>query len=331
MRFFLFFIFSLFFSCDLSARELSSPTALDIFRYIEQGDQSFLQPASSGRIQSAMFGMVRNGGTRFHEGIDIKSVKKMSNGTPMDLVYSVYPGRVAHISPENNGSYGRYVVLLHNKDGVEFYTLYAHLLSVFPGLKEGSFVSGKTILGMLGQTSTVYSISKNSAHLHFEVGFVLGGAGFDSWFLKNYGAGNLHGLYNGYNLLGADPIDFYSFYLKKRDLSPVKWINNLKKAFTLRYPESSVPDLIKRSPALFAEGDLSNNFYWEIDFTWFGLPLEFRRVAPSFSITEVLNVDESLFSLSEKRAVLVKKENRYFPGKSLKNYLEILFNSSAER
>ena len=90
--------------------------------------------------------MVRDGGSRFHEGIDVKSVKKMGNGTPMDLIYAVYPGIVAHLSPENNGSYGRYVVLLHRKDGFEFYTLYGHLLSVSPALKEGDTIRAGTIL-----------------------------------------------------------------------------------------------------------------------------------------------------------------------------------------
>lgn len=329
MRFFLLLILSILFHLELSAQKIFSPTALDIFRHIEQGDNSFLQPASSGRIQSAMFGMVRDGGSRFHEGIDVKSVKKMGNGTPMDLIYAVYPGTVAHLSPENNGSYGRYVVLLHRKDGFEFYTLYGHLLSVSPALKEGDKVRAGTILGMLGQTSTVYNISRSSAHLHFEIGMVLGEAGFDKWFIRNYGPGNLHGRYNGFNLAGADPIGFYTFHSGKADFLPAAWLKTLKPAFTVYYPDSSVPSLLKRSPALCDRAIPEELFHWEIDFTWFGLPVAFRPVKAADSELKIKNVSSNFCSVAEKRSVLVRRGGQFVPGKTLKNYLEIIFNPSS--
>lgn len=328
MRFCLFIFFIAIFHSELSAQKILSPTALDIFRHIEQGDNTFLQPASSGRIQSAMFGMVRNNNSRFHEGIDICSVVKMENGTPMDLVYCVYPGVIAHLSPENNGSYGRYVVLLHRKDNFEFYTLYGHLLSISPLLKEGDVVRSGTILGMLGQTSTVYQISKSSAHLHFEIGIVLGGKGFDSWFLRNYGQGNLHGYYNGFNLVGADPIDFYTFHSGKKDFLPEAWLKSQQRAFTLRYLNAAIPDILKRSPGLCKKQIPEENLGWEIDFTWFGLPVEFRPVNCSFPLQQILNVDASLCRLAVKRGVLSEQNNTFHPGKTLKNYLEILFDSS---
>lgn len=328
MRFFFFLVFILGCYLELSAQKIFCPTALDVFKAVEQGDKSFLQPASSGRIESAMFGMVRNSGSRFHEGIDIRSVKKMGNGTPMDLVYSVYAGTVAHISRENNGSYGRYVVLLHRKDGFEFYSLYGHLLSVSPSLRGGDAVRAGTILGMLGQSSTTYKISKASAHLHFEIGFVLGGHGFDSWFLRNYGPGNLHGHYNGFNLVGADPLDFYAFHADKKDFSPEVWLRSQRRAFTLRYPVSLIPNLLARSPALCKKKMPAGDFCWEVDFSWFGLPLGFRPVEASFSEVTIFNVDEQLCRLAEKRGVLVAEGNVFLPGKTLKNYLEILFGSS---
>lgn len=326
MRILLLFIFVFLLNPELSARKIFSPTAQDIFECLVQGDNAFLQPASSGRIQSAMFGMVRDGGSRFHEGIDIRSVKKMGNGTPMDIVYSVYPGVVAHLSPENNGSYGRYVVLLHQKDGIEFYTLYGHLLDISPVLKEGEKVRAGSVLGMLGQTSTVYRISKDTAHLHFEIGMVLGESGFDSWYFRNYGKGNLHGRYNGFNLVGTDPLDFYSFHAGKGDVCPVAWLRNLETAFTLRYPASVVPSFLERSPALCREPIPEGNFSWEIDFTWFGLPVSFRPVKSDILSESVLNPNRNLCSLAEKRGVLVRRGNQFVPGKTLRNYLEILFD-----
>lgn len=323
------FVF-LILNTTLFSQKISNPTGLEIFSFLEQGDKSFLQPASSGRLESAMFGMVRNGGTRFHEGIDIRSNSRMGNGVPMDLVYSIYPGTVAHISRKNNGSYGRYVVLLHEKDGIQFYTLYSHLLLVSSFLKEGRQVASKEILGMLGQTSTVYKIPSASAHLHFEVGFVLGAEGFDRWFLKNYGRGNLHGRYNGFNLVGADPINFYEFHQDKKDCFPLEWIKSQKPAFTLccRAGES-FPDILKRSPKLLELSLKENPASWEIDFTWFGLPICFRETDKSLSEkTEIICRDTSLCALAEKRGVLKRSGKKYISGKTLSNYLEIIFNHS---
>lgn len=325
MHFLVFILFSVV-AVFLRAQKISSPTGLEIFRFLEGEDRSFLQPATSGTFESAMFGMVRNGGSRFHEGVDIKSVSKMGNGRPQDLVYAVYKGKIVHISKENNGSYGRYVVLTHEKDGVELYSLYAHLFVISPLLREGKIVEKGSVLGMIGQTSTVYKIPVDSAHLHFEIGFVLGDEGFDSWFLRNYGVGNLHGLYNGFNLVGADPVDFYSFHRGKKDLLPAQWIKNQKVAFTLRYPDKSFPGLLKRSPALCGKALPAGDFFWEIDFTWFGLPIEFRPVEASIRNLEITIKDAELCRLAEKRSVLAGGAGRYFPGKTLKNYLEILFN-----
>lgn len=330
MRLFCAFFLFLTLISTLSAQKISSPTGLEIFAFLEKRDKGFLQPASSGRIESAMFGMVRNGGTRFHEGIDIRSDSRMGNGTPMDLIHAIYPGTVAHISRKNNGSYGRYVVLTHKKDGIEFYTLYSHLLVISSSLEEGQGVSSGEILGMLGQTSTVYKIPSSSAHLHFEVGLVLGGIGFDNWFIKHYGRGNLHGRYNGFNLVGADPLDFYEFHRNKKDCSPYAWINSQDVAFTLRCNLfCGIPDILVRSPSLMLGKAAEDQSVWEIDFTWFGMPVRFRplKTSPSQELSIVCR-NSSLCMLAEKRGVLKRSGEIYVPGKTLSNYLDIIFNGS---
>lgn len=330
MRFIVFISFLLV-SVLLCAQKISSPTGLEIFRFLEDNDKSFLQPATSGRLESAMFGMVRNGGTRFHEGIDIRSVSKMGNGRPQDLIYAVYKGTVAHISKENNGSYGRYVVLRHKKDGLEAYSLYAHLFAVSSSLREGDWVEQGTILGVLGQTSTSYKIPVSSAHLHFEIGMILGEKGFHAWYSKNYGNGNLHGIYNGFNLVGADPIDFYLFHRGRRDFDPIGWVKSMKKAFSIRCNGVSCPDFLFRNPKLFFGNIPEKCFNWEIDFTWYGLPICFREAKSDFIDFKISIADEAECRLSEKRGMLIRKDSEWLPGKKLMDYLEILFNNSLRK
>jgi murein DD-endopeptidase MepM/ murein hydrolase activator NlpD len=90
--------------------------------------EDFIHATSSGDPVSGTFGAVRTNGRRFHEGIDIKPVMpRTRKGEPTDPVYAAMDGTVAHISTMSGKSnYGRYVVILHDMDGVEVYTLYAH-------------------------------------------------------------------------------------------------------------------------------------------------------------------------------------------------------------
>ena len=42
--------------------------------------------------------------TRFHEGIDVKPLRRDVHDEPLDEVLSVAPGRVVHVSPTAGGS-----------------------------------------------------------------------------------------------------------------------------------------------------------------------------------------------------------------------------------
>ena len=76
------------------AVEVAWPTAMprpDIRR-----PETFVQPAASGTVESGMFGMTRNDGTRFHEGLDIRPLAHDGRGEAVDLVRAALPGRVAY-------------------------------------------------------------------------------------------------------------------------------------------------------------------------------------------------------------------------------------------
>ena len=126
--------------------------------------------------------------------------------------------------------------------------------------------------------------------------------------------------------MGVDPIGFYTFHSGKTDFLPAAWLKTLKPAFTVYYPDSAVPSLLKRSPALCKQEIPAGQFQWEIDFTWFGLPVAFRPVKMKSSSLKIENVSADFRSVAEKRSVLACREGQFFPGKTLKNYLEIIFN-----
>ena len=105
-------------------------------------------------------------------------------------------------------NYGKYIVLRHAIEGLQAYSLYAHLSKIREGLKVDQSVTGGDTLGVLGRTTnTRDAISKDRAHLHFEIGLQIN-TQFDSWFNHWYRGGkNHHGAWNGINLLGLDAAD----------------------------------------------------------------------------------------------------------------------------
>ena len=86
---------------------------------------------------------------KFHEGIDIKPLRRDASGTPLDDVHPVAGGTVVHASANpTHSNYGRYVVIEHQlKDG-PLYSLYAHLASV--SCRKGDRVGTGNVIGKLG-------------------------------------------------------------------------------------------------------------------------------------------------------------------------------------
>ena len=135
--------------------------------------EAYVQATVSGRVESGLFGCVRNGGSRFHEGLDLYPIKRDGRGEAVDPVYAVLPGRVVHASLNPGYStYGRYVVIEHDQETPAYHTLYAHLASVADTIVRGARVETGTVLGIMGRSAT-YTIPRSRAHVHFEIGFRL--------------------------------------------------------------------------------------------------------------------------------------------------------------
>lgn len=243
--------------------------------------EDYVQPTISGRVESAFFGCVRNGGHRFHEGVDLKSISRDSKRDPKDPVYAVMDGTVVHINEiAGNSGYGRYIVIEHSHLHPTPITLYGHLRSVEPGIEVGSSVKSGQTIGLMGNTAGGYTIPKARAHLHFEIGFRVS-ENFGDWYdWKKYTSRNTHGNFNGLNLIGMNPIEFYDLFRAGHVRNVLEYVKSVPVAFTLRVKSESIPDFVRRYPTLLSDsvprGGVGG---WEIGFTFYGLPKEWRPLA----------------------------------------------------
>jgi murein DD-endopeptidase MepM/ murein hydrolase activator NlpD len=152
------------------------------------------------------FGCVRTDGRQMHEGLDIRSLQHDKRGEPTDPVMATADGIVVYFNAKPSlSNYGKYLVIRHVIEGLEIYSLYAHLSAIRPGLKIGDQVRSGEIVATMGRTSNTETITKDRAHVHFELN-VLINDDFAAWFKKSSsGERNDHGEWNGQNLNGLDP------------------------------------------------------------------------------------------------------------------------------
>jgi len=120
-----------------------------------------IRTAGLASAKSAGFGMVRNGGTRAHQGIDLES----DDGY---RVYAVLDGFVIDIRESASG-YGNSVLLSHVVDGKHYYTFYAHLSKI--DVEFSQTVKAGTQLGLTGDSGNAKGMTTiaKGGHLHFEL------------------------------------------------------------------------------------------------------------------------------------------------------------------
>lgn len=244
--------------------------------------ETWVQPTVSGDPASGLFGCTRNDGLRFHEGIDLFPLRRDARGEPIDPVFAAMAGVVRHTSDRAaDSSYGRYIVIEHPVATPAVYTLYAHLRSIAPGIEPGAVVSRGQTIGTLGRSAGGYTIPKERAHLHFEIGLRLTDE-FQRWFdSRRFTSPNRHGNYNGMNLMGFDPQDFYDAFRRRRVDNVVDYLAQLRPAVRLRVARAAVPDFAVRYPSLVrgAMPPLGELGGWELAVWWTGLPLELRPLS----------------------------------------------------
>ncbi len=174
--------------------------------YLPGEELKFFAPTAPNKAwSSGSFGCVRNEGTKMHEGLDIRCLQRDRHGEPTDPVMATADGTVVYFSTKPSlSNYGKYVVIRHIIEGIEIYSLYAHLSEVQPGLAVGTPVKAGETIATMGRTSSAETILKERAHVHFELNLFVN-EGFANWYRRAFpNQRNDHSIWNGQNLDGLD-------------------------------------------------------------------------------------------------------------------------------
>ncbi|HTI71280.1 MAG TPA: M23 family metallopeptidase [Candidatus Limnocylindria bacterium] len=195
----------------LSATPFELPTTNRALLDADGGTDRYFVGTEGKLWPSGQFGCVRTDGWQFHEGMDIRPMTHDKHGEPADLAMAAADGVVAYFNTRTGlSNYGNYVVLRHRIEGLEVFTLYAHLAQVQPGLKVGQIVKTGQPVGTMGRTSnTRQRITKERGHLHFEIDF-MASERYAEWHRSRLATTrNDHGDFNGFNLFGLDPAGIF--------------------------------------------------------------------------------------------------------------------------
>ncbi|MFW6354897.1 MAG: murein hydrolase activator EnvC family protein [Verrucomicrobiota bacterium] len=239
--------------------------------------EEWAQPTVSGDPISALFGCVRNDGARFHEGIDITPFEERRRGEATDLVMAAWRGEVVHVNRvAGDSGYGRYVVVRHDQLQPGFVTLYAHLATIPEGVRAGAWVEAGAPLGVMGRSAGGYSIPRQRAHLHFEIALRLSDD-FQTWYdAQGFGNDNEHGPWNGMNLIGLDPWEFWLWQRAVPGRELEGYFRTLPTAFVAEVTTREVPSIVRRHPGLLTEPiPASGVAGWRVAVTGWGMPLRF--------------------------------------------------------
>ncbi len=235
----------------------------DFYMYVNEGLKRWTT-GQYGFVRSVR--EVENDGiiaTKFHEGLDIKPVKRDHRGVPLDKVRAIADGTVAYVNNNRIASnYGIYIVIEHNWGHGPLYSLYAHLAdtSVIAGQK----VKANTNIGTLGFTGR--GINLRRAHLHLEL-CLLNNKNYDST------TDTKHGIYDGRNLIGIDLANLYLALRTNPNLTIPQFLKTLQPYFKVTIPRDKPLEITQRYPWL-KKGDHSKSTpSYEISFSASGIPL----------------------------------------------------------
>ncbi len=269
---------------------------------------------------SGMFGCVRTSGWQMHEGLDIRCLQRDKSGEPTDPVLATADGTVVYINARAAlSTYGIYLIIRHVVEGLEVYSLYAHLSEVRPGLSIGQNVQSGEPIAIMGRTAnTRQSISRERAHLHFEVGLLLNDR-YDQWHHHTYPKGvNDHGVWNGLNLAGLDPRRLLlDQYQQGRNFSMLNFVRCQTELFRVVVRDIQFSwlrryaVLVQLNPVAQREGIAG----YEIAFNFNGVPFHLLPLAPSEIPSrrrvQLQSVNEDEYRLRPCRKLVTKSGGRW--------------------
>lgn len=300
----------------------------------QAGDElKFIAPTTPDRSwTSGSFGCVRNDGWRMHEGLDIRHLQTDRRGDPTDPVMATADGTVVYFSKKPGlSNYGNYIVIRHVVEGLEIYSLYAHLSEVRPGLALGAPVKAGEVIGTMGRTSSAETIARDRAHVHFELNVLLND-NFAAWFKKNStGERNDHGEWNGQNLLGLDPREILiGEHSPVKKFSLLEYVRSQTELCRVLVRSTNFPYL-KRYAALVLKNPVAEKegvAGYELALNYNGVPFALLPRAASeikgSAKLQLLSVNEAIEKANHCRKLVVKRGGRWQLGDAGIREMELL-------
>jgi murein DD-endopeptidase MepM/ murein hydrolase activator NlpD len=239
--------------------------------------------------------------TRFHEGIDIKPLRRDARNEPLDEVHAIADGKVVHTNlVPRYSNYGNYIVIEHRWAGSNYYSLYGHLSSI--AVQPGDSVQRGQRIAVMGYTGV--GLNQARAHLHLELNLMFSHR-FEAWhdaFFKN--DPNHNGIYNGINLAGLDIARLYLALHKNPSLTIPEFLNDEETFYKVTLPKSSHFELPKLYPWMLAGSSRSEKSSWEVSFARSGLPLKIEPsdkhvTQPELSYVKTSPIDYSYLTRDE--------------------------------
>ncbi len=315
-----------------AAQQFQLPTANHAL-FEPSGEDRFFAPTPGKPWTTGCFGCVRSDGMQMHEGLDIRSIQRDAMGEPADPVYATAPGTVVYINTKPGlSTFGRYIVIRHLIDGLEIYSTYAHLRMVRDGLTVGHRVQAGEFLGVLGRSSSSpKGISKENAHLHFELGLLVNDH-FAAWYKKTFpDQRNEHGMWNGQNLLGLDPRAIFLLqHNRGTNFSLLDYIRNQTELCRVIVLVTNFPWLkryhllVRPNPKVASNGVAG----YELALNFNGVPFELIPRTPSEIKSrarfQLISVNEAEFRKNPCRRLVTRRDGRWQLANNGLHLLELL-------
>ena len=318
----------------ISAQPFLLPTANRAL-FEPGGQERYFVPTPGKTWVSGTFGCVRSDGWQMHEGLDIRCLQRDRAGEPSDPVMAAADGVVAYINDRPSlSNYGRYMVVLHRISGLEVYSLYAHLSEVQSGLRAGQAVRAGEKIAVMGRTSnTRQRISKERAHVHFELNLFYSDH-FNSWYKRHFPKErNDHGLFNGENLVGMDArLILLAGHEEGARFDLLKWIQHRTELCRVLVRQTDFPWL-RRYPMLvkqeaLGKGEKAAGYEMALDYN--GLPFELipRTAAQCKGPAkyQLISVNEAEYARNPCRRLVTRQGSHWELANNGLSLLDLLTN-----
>ena len=328
-------LLSIFLPWLLSAEvHFAFPTANETL-LTKGGEARFFVGTTGKPWTSGSFGCVRSSGFQFHEGADIRSVQRDNRNEPIDPVLCTADGWIVYTSHKAGlSNYGKYAVVGHKIEGLEVYSLYAHLSTILPKWQPGKWIEKGEQIGVMGRTSnTRQRISKDRAHLHFELALIANHE-YPAYFRERYPKGtNDHGIWNGQNLAGMNPAEIFYEQETKPDFSLRNYLRERTPLFTAIIHQIEFPWTKRYLPLILktAQHDTSEINAYEVSFDFTGLPFQLKPIvaeSPKKGGTwELSHVDENMYQFHPCRKLVTKTGQKWRLTAKGNQWMELLLFS----